>query len=336
MKPTGKIVLIICVIVLLLLTSLAGAIIYYYTHPPAVKTFIENAVSRSTGTSFTINSLTYSLDPLRVIAKGLIFKPGRDFKGFYLEIPGVEANLSLEGPFGEKSLIFNSLRVEGFSCSISKDPTLPKIERKAEPPSFLGAILKRGIAFFLFRDIRFQGAELSDGSISAQLGEQTVHVNGVHARLNADHLIELSCGIKAEWRSRKMHLIIPHLDLQTDRAISLVNPQIGCLLVIKQGLFESPGVNVRHIKGRAKIIYKHSRRELLFEHLKFILREIALKNGSQTKTIPSGLHLETEGLINIRDSRFRAHRIQVRMKDVLQLDGKLDGVFGDKRKVKLK
>ena len=96
MKPTGKIILIVCVIVLLLLTSLAGAIIYYYTHPSAVKSFVENAVSRSTGTSFTIKSLTYSLDPLRVIAKRIIFQPGRDLNGFYLEIPGFQANLSLE------------------------------------------------------------------------------------------------------------------------------------------------------------------------------------------------------------------------------------------------
>ena len=336
MKPAGKIVLIVCVIALLLLTSLAGAIIYYYTHPRAVKVFVENAVSRSTGTSFTIKSLTYSFDPLRVIAKGIIFQPGRDLNGFYLEIPGFQANLSLEGPFGQRSLIIKSLRVESFSCRISKDLTLPKIEQKAEPASFFGAIIERVIALFLFRDLRFQGAELSGGSISAQLGGQTVHVNGVHARVNADHLIELSCGIKAEWPSKKMHLIIPHLDLQTDRAISLVKPQIGFLLVIKQGLLESPGINIRHMKGRAKIIYSYSRRELIFEYLNLILPEIALQNGSQTKTIPSGLHLETEGVINIRDSRFRAHRIQVRMKDVLQLDGKLDGVFNDKRKMKLR
>jgi len=43
-----------------------------------------------------------------------------------------------------------------------------------------------------------------------------------------------------------------------------------------------------------------------------------------------------EGVINLRDSRLDAHRIHVSMKDALQLDGKLDGVFGDKRKVKLR
>jgi len=336
MKPTGKIVLIVSVIVLLLLTSLAGAIIYYYTHPSVVKAFVENAVSRSTGTSFTIKSLTYSLDPLRVIAKGIIFQPDGDLEGFYLEIPGFEADLSLEGPFGQRSLIFKSLRVEGFSCRISKDSTLPKIEQETEPPSFFGAILKRVIAFFLFRDLRFQGAELSGGSISAQLGDQTVHVNEVHVRLNADHLIELSCGIKAEWPSRKMHLNIPHLALETDRAISLVNPQIGCSLAVRQAIFESPEVKVRHIGGRADLIYQHSRRDLIFDHVDFILRKVALQNGSQTKTIPSDLHFETEGVINLRDNRFGAHRIRVSMGDVLQFDGKLDGVLGDKRKVKLR
>jgi len=336
MKPTGKIILIVCVIVLLLLTSLAGAIIYYYTHPSAVKSFVENAVSRSTGTSFTIKSLTYSLDPLRVIAKRIIFQPGRDLNGFYLEIPGFQANLSLEGPFGQRSLIFKSLKVEGFSCHISKDLTLPKIEKRAEPPSFFGAIIGRVIALFLFRDLKFQGAELSGGSISAQLGNQTVRVNEVHASLNADHLIEISCSIKAEWPSKKMHLTIPHLDLETDRAISLVNPQIGCSLAVRQALFESPAVNVRHIKGRANIIYQHSRRDLTFKHLNFILGEVALQRGSQTKTTPPGLHFEMEGVINLRDSRLDAHRIHVSMNDVLQLDGKLDGVFGDKRKVKLR
>ena len=336
MKPTGKIVLIVCVIVLLLLTSLAGTILYYYTHPSAVKAFVENAVSRSTGTSFTIKSLTYSPDPLRVIAKGIIFQPGRDLNGFYLEIPGFRANLSLEGPFGQRSLIFKSLWVEGFSCRISNDSTLPKIRHKTEPPSFFGAILKRVIALFLFRDLRFQGAELSGGSISAQLGDRTVRVNEVHASLNADHLIELSCGIKAEWPSKKMHLTIPHLSLETDRAISLVNPQIGCSLAVRQALFESPGVNVRHIKGRANITYQHSRRDLIFDNVNFVLREIALQNGSQTKTIPFDLHFDTEGVINLRDSRLDAHRVHVSMKDSLQLDGKLDGVFGDKRKVTLK
>ena len=336
MKTKGKIILIVCVIVLLLLTSLAGAIIYYYTHPPQVKSFIEDAVSRSTGASFTIKSLTYSLDPLRVIAKGIIVKPGGDLKGFYLEIPGFQADLSLEGSFGQRSLIFKSLRVEDFSCRISENPTLPEIERKAEHPSFLGAILKRVIALLFFKDFRFQGAELSGGSISAQLGEQTVHVNGVHARVNAEHLIELSCGIKADWPSKKMHLTIPRLDFKTDRAISLVNPQIGCLLLVKKALFESPGVKVRHINGRAKIIYKHNERELLLENLKFIFPEIALKNGSKTKTIPSGLHLETEGLINLRDSRLNAERIHVSVKDILQFDGKLDGFFGDRRKAKLR
>ena len=336
MKPKGKIVLIICLVVLLFLTSLAGAIIYYYTHPPAVKSFIEKAVSRSTGTSFTIKTLTYSLDPLRVNAQGIIFKPGRDLKGFYLEIPGFGADLSLEGLFGQKNLVFKSLRVEGFSCRISKDPALPKIEQKAGPPSFLGAILKRVIAIFLFRDIAFQRAEFSGGSISAQLGEQTVHVNVVHARLNADHLIELSCSIKAEWPSKKMRLTIPHFYLGTDSAISLVNPQIGCLLVVKKALFESPGVTVRHMKGMTRITYKHNRRELVFEDLNFIFPDIAKKNGSKTRIISPGLHLEAEGVINLRDSRVSVHRVHVSMEDALKLEGKLDGLFGDKTKAKLR
>ena len=172
MKTKNKLLLVFCIAALLLFGSLCGAILYYYFHPSAVKAFIEKSIARSTGTSFEIKNLSYSLKPLRILAKGILFKPGEDHRGFYLEIPEFIADMSLDGSFGHKCLTFKNLKIDGFSFRISHDLLLPRIEQKPGGPSFLTRIVKRLIAFFLFRDIRFQAAQIVNGDMVAQINGQ--------------------------------------------------------------------------------------------------------------------------------------------------------------------
>ena len=336
MKTKTRIVFICCIVAFLFLTLLAGAVAYFYAHPSAVKTLMERSVSRSTGTSFTIKNLSYSLNPLKVHAKGITWKTGNGPGGFYLEVPDLTADLLLEGPFGHRSLMVQRLRVDNFSCRISEDSTFPKIKQEPQTPSFFGSVLKRMIAFFLFRDFRFQGAALSGGSISAQLGDQTVRVREIRGRLNADHLVELSCGIQIAWPSKEMNLTVPLLTVKTDDAISLVDPQIGGSLTVGNAIFESPEANIREIKGRADLLYQHRQKKLTFNNTNLILKEIGVQKGSETRTIPLGLRLKTEGTVNLMDRRINAHHLHLSMGDVFQLDGKMDAVFGTKRDLRLK
>ncbi|NQU13747.1 MAG: hypothetical protein HQ561_06350 [Desulfobacteraceae bacterium] len=336
MKTKTRIVFICGIAAFFLLTLLAGGVIYFYTHPSAVKTLVEKSVSRSTGTSFTIKSLSYSLVPLKVRAKGITCKTGNGLGGFYFEVPDLTADLLLEGPLGHKRLIVKSLRVDSFSCRIFEDSTFPKIKQEPQTPSFFGSVLKRMISFFLFRDFRFRGAALSGGKISAQLRDQTVHVREIHGRLNAEHLIELSCAIQIEWPAKQMNLTVPLFTLKTDDAISLVDPQIGGSLTVGNATFESPEANIRGIKGRADLLYQHRQKKLTFNHTNLIFKEIEVQKGAETRTIPLGLRLKTEGAVNLMDSRINAHHLHLSMNDVFQLDGKMDAVFGTKRDLRLK
>ena len=196
MKTKNKLLLVFCIGVLLIIASLCGAILYYYFHPSAVKALIEKSIARSTGASFEIKNLSYSLKPLRILAKGILFKPGEDLRGFYLEIPELIADMSLEGSFGHKCLTFKNLKIDGFSFRVSHDLFLPRIEQKPGDPSFLTRIVKRLIALFLFRDIRFQAAQIVNGNMVAQTKDQNVRIRGIYAHLNADNLVEISCGMR--------------------------------------------------------------------------------------------------------------------------------------------
>ena len=119
MKLRSKILLSLCVIVLVFLASLFGGILYFYLNPSAVKPFIEKTISGSTGTSFTIESLSYSLKPLHIRAKGILFQSDKGPGGFTLTIPDLIADLDLKGPFGQKTLVITNLKIDAFSFLLS-------------------------------------------------------------------------------------------------------------------------------------------------------------------------------------------------------------------------
>ncbi|MBW1912841.1 MAG: hypothetical protein JRI43_06725, partial [Deltaproteobacteria bacterium] len=234
MRIKKKILLIFCITALLFLTSLGGIILYFYTHPSAVKPFIEKSISRSTGISLTINDLSYSLKPLRILAEGVILKPGEDLPGFHMEILDLKADINLEGPFGRKTLTFNNFRIDGLSFELSKGMTLPKKMPQGKEPSLFDRILKGAIGLFLFRDIKFHAAELVRGDVTIQIADQKLKIHSIRANLNPKHLIEITCAAQMKWPSKRLNLSIPHLKITTDRAISFVEPKIGALLMAQE------------------------------------------------------------------------------------------------------
>ena len=247
MKLRNKIILSICIAAFLLLASVCGTILYYYYHPQRIKPLIENTISTSTGTLCTIRNLSYTTKPLSIEAEGITLKPGKHQGGFDLEIPNLKIDLMREGPFGQKSLILKSLKINEFSFSLSEKMSLTKAPPKTDGTSFLGKIFKWLIAFFLFRDIKFQEAEVSNGKIDAQIGDQAIQVMGVHARMNPAHHMDIDCSVSWEWSSKKMLFKAPSVKLTTDSAISLLDPKISCLLKTQKMTFHSPQADVKDI-----------------------------------------------------------------------------------------
>jgi hypothetical protein len=372
MKIKRKTILIFCIAPLLLLGSLCGAILYYYFNPPAVKALIEKSIARSTGTSCKIKSLSYSLKPINIRAKGILVKPGEDLRGFHLELPEFIADISLEGPFGHKCLTFKNLKIDGFSFLVSHDLLLPVLKQKPETPSFLGRAVKRLIAFFLFRDIQFQAAQIVNGHIVAQTKEQTVRISEIHAHLNTEHLIEVSCKMWFQWPSQKIQFTAPHLLITTDRAISFVDPEISCLLTATKGIFESPWANVDsigvtatlkyHSKNKtltfspmelhsenvtledpeanvkkmgvkARIIYDKNYKKVTFEPLDLVLEGTVINRASETRLHPLNLHLKTQGFFDLGETNLNASHFFLSINELFTSKGKIDARFGSESRV---
>jgi hypothetical protein len=95
----------------------------YYSNPSKLKHLAENALSGFTGTECSIREISYSQKPLIIRLKGIQLI--EHLQGFYLEIPEISAVISIQGGLGQRNLIVEDLRVNGFTLKWPKDGICP-------------------------------------------------------------------------------------------------------------------------------------------------------------------------------------------------------------------
>jgi hypothetical protein len=335
MKTRNKILTGFLLLVLLFLVSVGITCLYLYHNPSAVKSFIEKTVSKSTQSACTIKTLSYSLRPLRVQAKGITLRATGDEYGPYLEVRGMEADMALSGPFGHKTLTFTSLKVDGLSFQVSEKATLPGIKKRKGRTSSFTRILKWVTALFLFRDIALEGMQLVNGHIAGRFGDKTVLVNGIHAEMDAEHRIAISGDTEIAWPSQNLLFKAPQVHFRTNRSISWVNPEIVATLTVTHSILDSPGILAEDLQGRAEITYSHKKKAFLFESTDVHARGVSLRRGMDMKWPSMSLRVKTEGVFNIQQRRLEASGIDLSVNDTMQLGGKLEIGFGDETDFKI-
>ncbi len=257
MKPGPKIIIASCFVLLLFLAIVCGTLLYYYHKPSSFKSLIEKSISHATGTSLTIQEIFYSFNPLRVEARGIQIKPGNDLKGFCLEISNVFSDMVLEGSFGKKSLTLRNLKFDGFSFHATQELRLPEIDHTQKPSSFISQSIKRLVSFFLFREIKFQSAEINNGKVEAKIKDQIFLITNIQGALTPENLVKFSCSTMVQWLSKNTCLGAPEVHLVTNASISLAHPEVTCRVLAKEATFTSPSGNAKGIELEASLLYTH-------------------------------------------------------------------------------
>jgi hypothetical protein len=336
MKTRNKILIIFCLLVVLFLASLGVACFYLYTHPSAVKPFIEKTVSRTTETTCTIKTLSYSLKPLSLRASGITLRPLGGRQGLYLHIPHLHAVMDLVGPFGHKTLTFKSLKIEGFSSQMTEKAMLPGMKLQEKHPSFFARILKGTVALFLFQDVAFQAAEVVNGHVVAEFGDINVKADEIHATLNSEHQIAVSASIQMKDPSQNPILTAPQVHLTTDRAISLVDPEIVATLTARNATYQSPQVGVESMQAKAELTYSHEQKVLFFKPAEVLLEGMALTQLPHMELPALSLQLKTNGLFSIRERKIEASRLDLTLNHTHRLKAELDVRLKDQTEFRLR
>jgi hypothetical protein len=335
MRLRKKILLSLSVIVLLFITSVCGGILYLYYHPSAVKPFIEKTISGSTGTSFTIKTLSYSLKPFHIRARDILIQSGEGSSGFTLTIPDLIADLALKGPFGQKTLILTNLKINGFTFLLSEEADLPKFNLKEKGSGIISRILNDIIGLFLLNDIKFQAAEMRGGEITAKWKDQILEVREMEGSLIDNGPMEIICSAHFKRPSAEMEFIAPRLQITMDSTIDFDDPVIKGTISAPKATFLSPQATIKDVDVKAKLIYSNNQKSVTLEPLDLFLRKLVLKQKNDELN-PFNLHVNANGIIDLDERKLGATRLTIEISDTLQLNGEIIAHMGPKKDVRLK
>ena len=335
MKTRKKILIGLFLLVLLFLVSLCIATLYLYYNPSAVKPFIEKTVSRSTQTACTIKTLSYSLKPLTLHATGITLRPMDNHQALHLQIRDLHADMELLGPFGRRTLTFKILKIKGFSCQVTGKSPLPGLKPKGKGPSLFSRILGWVVARFIFRDITFQAAEVVNGHVTAEFEDATLIADKIHGELNSEHQIAVSASLEMKDPSQNLIFTAPQVHLETDRVISLVDPEIMGTLTAKDATYKNHRVSMEDIEAKVEFTYSHKQKALSFRPADLLVEGVALKQDPDLEIPAMSLHIRTTGIFSMQERTFKASKIELNLHDTLHLKGALDMGLGDQKKFRL-
>jgi hypothetical protein len=333
MKPGWKIISVFCIVLLLFVASLCGTLLYYSARPSSLKSLIEKSISRATGTSVTIQAIDYTLHPMSVRAEGILFGPGKDLKGFHLEISHVSAEFVFEGPFGKKNLIVRNLKIHGFAFQMTEEMRLPENDHTLKPLSFINKIIRRTISLFLFRDVMFQSAEIDNGKVEAKTGDQVFLASNIRGSLDRENLVEISCSAEMQWPSRSMRFNGPEVHFFTNHVVSLVDPEIKCHLFVRKASFLTHSVEANGIDLEANLHYAHSKRRISMEHVDLFIDGVSLIQEN-IEAVPLHMIVNT-GFLDLLNKELDAPHLNLKLKEIAELNGGMNVRFGDSSRVSL-
>jgi hypothetical protein len=283
-----KIFLVLSIVLCIVVILVSGTGLYLYYHPDLVKPIFERSLSASTGTSCTIEKLSYSLKPMIMEAKGISFKPSKAGQALSMKIPFIKVDMEVQGPWGHRSLVLENIQISGLYLDLLPDGfKFPGILPAKRAPSFPAGTVRDLIGFFFFRNIRFQSGELLDGSISAVVHGQSIRARRIHAEVNADQPLSLSFALNDDNYSRHMNFTAPKVNILFDKTFDIKDLKFSGTLQSQNMRLQDPQLALQTADVSSKFTYSHTQKTFKFEDLKVQCQGISLapglkKTGSQT------------------------------------------------------
>ena len=277
----------LCFVVFLL----SGIGLYLYYHPDQIKPMVERSLSASTGTSCTIENLSYSFKPMFLEARGILLKPLKPPKTFSVEIPFIRADMEIEGPWGHRTLVLENMQMNGLYLDLySEGVTFPGILPTKRGSSFPAKMARGFIGLFFFRDIKFGSGELLDGRISAAMGDQAFQAQRIHAKVSADKPLFLSFALDVKNASRNMNVTAPKVNIFGSTTFDINDLKFSGTLESQDMRLQDSELNIQKIKVFSKFTYSHTPNNLEVKNLNVRCQGIALGSDfKKTGSLPASV-----------------------------------------------
>jgi hypothetical protein len=328
MGALKKTLLIAFSVILLCAATGAGVVIYYYYHPSKIKPMVEGILSRSTGTVCSIENLSYATDPMRIEVTLIRMKPKGGGHGFDLEVPSLKAIMGLEGSFGNRTLVIRGLDSEGLSLRLSPRANLPALEIMPGSPSPLARAGTWLAAVFLFRDIRLEAGEITNGHVHFLLEGGSLEIAQVHARFHQTRPVEVTCSAEVLVPSAEASFRAPTVQVNTVGKVSLMDPMVKLSLAFQGASLKARQAEVQEISGKAQMVLEPGRRSLSFQSLD--MRMVGMTSKLPLLRTPRPLEIELSGQAtsDLRTGVLEAPLLHIQIPNLMEWAGSVKGHLG--------
>lgn len=328
MKKRSSILLVLCLCAMAALALLAGIAAHSYRNPSKWKPLLERAVSGFTGAECSILEISWSRKPLTIQLKGIqLMDP---LKGFQLDLQGIKAALSIEGPLGGKRLIFQDLQAHGLTLSLQEGWRLPEGATDGREASLLRRISRSVFSLVLFKDVIILKAGLKDGYMKVQEGSRTITLQGIRATWSPERFLEARFGAHLQSLSEPLDLRLPLLKLSTEHAVLLPDPVIQATLAGEAIRLETPHVEVADGLLSARITYRQSEKMIEVHALRVSSDATRFPSQGESAALAAGFLIEARAGVDLRKATLTAPWIHGVFGDLAEFNGELlAGFSGD-------
>ncbi|MBN2122722.1 MAG: hypothetical protein JW821_00375, partial [Deltaproteobacteria bacterium] len=336
MGALKRLLLIACCATLLCIAVGTGVGVYYTRNPSKIKPLAEEILSRSTGTTCTIEDLTYGAGPLSIAATRIHMKPKGGGEGFSLEIPSLRVNLSLEGAFGSRTLLIRVSAGEGVSLRLSQGADLPAAQHPPGSPSALARAGRWLAAALLFRDVRLEAGEVTNGRIYVLLDHGRLELDHIHARFDHARPLELTCRAEVRIPSVGAVLRAPLVRMTGEGKISLTDPVVKWDLEFRGASFQAQEARARQISGKADMVLEADQKRLSFETLNLGVQGFTWESPRVRTPHPLDIEISGQGTVDFRTLLMQATRIHLRVPDLMEWAGSIKGHLGTNSRIEVR
>ncbi|MDH3345459.1 MAG: hypothetical protein OEL58_09510, partial [Desulfobacteraceae bacterium] len=277
MARIKKILLVLAIVSCFIVVFFSGTALYLYYHPELIKPMVEASLSAS-GTSCTIENLSYSFQPMFLEVKGIHLKPLSRQQTFSMDVRFARADMAVMGPLGHRSLIIKNMQLNGVYLDLSLERfELPAIVSGKKSLSFPARMVRKLVGFFIFRDIKFQSGEILDGCISAAMGDQALQAHRIHAKVGADQPLFLSFALEMKSSSRNIHFRAPSVNIRTDKMFDIFDLKLNGAIESHDMTLQGSELGIRRMDVVSIFTYTHATKKLDVENLQVGCKGIALR-----------------------------------------------------------
>ena len=288
-------------ILLLLLGVLLGSLLFYLARNPSlVKQFAVEHAAGILDLDIEIRELDWGLDPLRVEARGIaVSSTGPESEGFHVGLDGISAEMSLEGEFGDRTLVVHTVSIQSPELHLSDQTVFALPPADSGEPSWAaraaGAVFNRAA----FRRVRMEEAVLSGGRAVLTTGSMKAEIKAVDARLSSSGDLSASCSASIDLTDSGSSVTLP--DIRTVWTVPLGAGRENLV----RGRFATEGGFLTDKRGKIQGLDLHALLDFDPVAETVLVRSLTAETGDIRPFLPMdlpeplGVRMKTEALVDL-------------------------------------